>query len=355
MKKNIMIIDDSALMRRVLSDIINKTDKYQVKYVAPDGEQGFHIIQNNSDIDFIFLDINMPKMGGIDVLKAMKQKKIDINVVVFSTIAERSSNETIEALSLGAFDFLKKPENLLVNITEFRGLVLQLLEAGTERQEQLYMKPNSSPQIVENVPAVNKPKFDSGNGKLIAIACSTGGPKALQEVIPYFPPDLEAPVLIVQHMPEGFTKSLANRLNEMSQVIVTEAVDETPLVNGRAYIARGGSHLRIVESASGMRQIRITHEPPVSGLRPYANYMYESLQNTSFREIICVVLTGMGADGTKGIQQLSKSNNVYIISQDMESSTVYGMPRAIAQTGLVDEVVSLKNIARAIINQTGVR
>lgn len=345
MKKNVMIIDDSALMRRVLSDIINQTEQYQVIYAAADGKDGLDAIHRLSQIHFIFLDINMPKMGGIELLKIMKKEGIGIPVVVFSSIAERASAETIEALSLGAVDFLKKPENILVNRYRFQKKVLDRLSI---------LEPNKEPPVVVKEPVKKRRKHHGmGRGKLVAIACSTGGPKALHEVIPYLPSNLDAPVLVVQHMPEGFTASLASRLNDISMVPVKEAAEGDRLENGHVYIAKGGRHLRIVQER-GYHVIQLGTDDPVSGLRPYANYMYESLVQSDYYEIICVVLTGMGADGTKGIGTLSQEKNVYVISQDRESSTVYGMPKMIAQSGLSDEIVSLNKIAKAIINYTGV-
>ncbi len=346
MKKNILIIDDSALMRRIMSDIIDKTEQYQVVAAASNGEQGLQLIHQLESIHLIFLDMYMPKLNGVDVLKRMKEEHITIPVVVFSTVVERSSSDTIEALSLGAIDFIKKPENILVNMESFRRKVMNVfsfLEDGTE-ESSVIVKERKHPVQPEN---------SLGRGKLVALACSTGGPKALQEVIPYLPRELDAPVLIVQHMPEGFTESLANRLNDISLISVREAADGDILENGMVYVAKGGRHMRIVYD-HGKHRIQLGQDEPVGGLRPYANYMYESLVQSNYNEIICVVLTGMGADGTKGIGALSQKKNVYVISQDRESCVVYGMPKMIAQSGLSDEIVPLNKIAQVIVKKTGV-
>lgn len=346
MKKNVMIIDDSALMRRVMSDIIDKTEQYQVAYTANNGLEALEILRQSPQLYLIFVDINMPKMGGVELLKIMKQERIEIPTIIFSSSAERSSAETIEALSLGAVDFLKKPENILVNMGHFREKVMKVF-AILERTD------DESIVIVKERMQKKRERSHIGRGKLVAIACSTGGPRALQEVIPYLPSNLDAPVLVVQHMPEGFTASLANRLDDISNISVKEAAEGDVLENGRVYIAKGGSHMRI-QYERGQHLVRLGQDAPVSGLRPYANYMYESLLQSDYYEIICVVLTGMGADGTKGIGMLSQEKNVYVISQDRESSTVYGMPKMIAQSGLSDEIVSLDKVAKAIINITGV-
>lgn len=346
MKKNIVIIDDSALMRRIMSDIINKTEHYQVVAAAANGEQGLQLIHQLDNIYLIFLDMYMPKLGGVDVLKQMKDENITIPVVIFSTVVERSSADTIEALSLGAIDFIKKPENILVNMEAFRKKVMHVFSFLEDSTEE-------SSVVVKEKKNYNQPENSLGRGKLVALACSTGGPKALQEVIPYLPKELDAPVLIVQHMPEGFTASLASRLNEMSLISVQEAADGDVLENGKVYIAKGGRHLRI-EYDRGKHIIRLGDDAPVTGLRPYANYMYESLVQSNYNEIICVVLTGMGSDGTKGIGMLSQKKNIYVISQDRESCVVYGMPKMIAQSGLSDEIVPLNKIAQVIIKKTGV-
>lgn len=349
MKKNIMIIDDSALMRRVLSDIINQTEQYQVICTANHGKAGLDAIHKYPQTNLIFLDINMPIMDGVELLKEMKREKLEIPTIVFSTIAERSSAETIEALSLGAIDFLKKPENILVNMDSFREKVYRILAVLEEEEAE-------TEAVLK--PVVYKPhkphrQSKSGHGKLVALACSTGGPRALQEVIPLLPANLDAPMLIVQHMPEGFTASLAQRLDTMSAVTVEEAAEGEVLRKGHVYIAKGGNHMRIVYE-HGQHRIQLGKDEPVSGLRPYANYMYESLIQSDYHEIICVVLTGMGADGTKGIEKLNRKKNIYVISQDKETSTVYGMPKMVAQAGLTDEVVSLNQVADAITNITGV-
>ena len=190
--------------------------------------------------------------------------------------------------------------------------------------------------------------------KIVALACSTGGPKSLQQVIPVLPKNLDSGVVVVQHMPAGFTASLAQRLNEMSEIRVKEAEHGEIIKKGVVYIAPGGQHLKIVKSGSEYK-IELNREPAIDGLRPCANIMYQSLENSDFDEITCVVLTGMGADGTKGIKGLAaKKKNIHVIAQDEDSCVVYGMPKAIAQTGLVDEVVALNHIASSITKNVGV-
>ena len=190
--------------------------------------------------------------------------------------------------------------------------------------------------------------------KLIALACSTGGPKALQQVIPFLPKELDAPVVLVQHMPMGFTRSMAERLNEISKVSVKEAEEGEILQKGCVYVAPGGKHIEVAKMADGKHKITFNDMPAIGGLKPCANIMYDSLTKTGYDEIVCVVLTGMGADGTSGILSLEKRKSIYVISQDAKSCVVYGMPKAVYDAGVVDEVVPLTEVAATITKRVGV-
>lgn len=189
--------------------------------------------------------------------------------------------------------------------------------------------------------------------KIVAIASSTGGPKALQSLIPKLPAKLNAPVLIVQHMPAGFTEALAGRLDSLSELQVKEAAEGDVLENGHVYLARGGRHMNVVRQV-GKHVIHYTDDPPREGVRPCANYMYESLADSGYDEILCVVMTGMGADGTAGIRNLKEKKKITVISQNEETCTVYGMPRAVVQAGLSGKEVPLEQIANEIKKNLGV-
>lgn len=185
------------------------------------------------------------------------------------------------------------------------------------------------------------------NRKIIAIASSTGGPKALQNIIPKLPEKLGAPVIIVQHMPEGFTKGLAERLNNTSKLYVKEASDGEVLKCNCVYIAKGGIHFKVLYDGVSHR-VCFSDEDIREGVKPCANYMFESLTESKYDEVICVVLTGMGADGSQGISRLSEFKKVSVIIQDQESSIVYGMPGSIVKNGIEHKVVSLDDIASEI-------
>lgn len=189
--------------------------------------------------------------------------------------------------------------------------------------------------------------------KVVAIASSTGGPKALQTLIPLLPANLNAPVMIVQHMPAGFTEALAARLNTLSPLSVKEAAEGDVLTPGWVYLARGGRHMEAVRSGS-KHLIHYMDEPPREGVRPCANYMYESLASCDYDEVVCAVLTGMGADGTAGIKNLKEKKKVTVFAQNEATCAVYGMPRSIVLSGLSKEGIPLEQIAQEIIKNVGV-
>ena len=405
MAKKILVIDDSALMRRVISDIINEGNEYEVAAIAKDGVQGFDLIVSNPNLySAVILDINMPKMNGLELLKELQKNHIEQTVIVVSTVAKEGAKETIQALEYGAFDFVTKPENYLeTKGAAFKEAIHKMLDVATNSKSSLErtrstrnLTPIASKTRVPVTNATQRNKNEaqfrpaatvrdrnsaisalrkrsiennatpdkidvstyknikSHKKKIVALACSTGGPKSLQQVIPVLPKNLDSGVVVVQHMPAGFTASLAQRLNEMSEIRVKEAEHGEIIKKGVVYIAPGGQHLKIVKSGSEYK-IELNREPAIEGLRPCANIMYQSLENSDFDEITCVVLTGMGADGTKGIKGLAaKKKNIHVIAQDEDSCVVYGMPKAIAQTGLVDEVVTLNHIASSITKNVGV-
>lgn len=345
-KKKILVVDDSALMRRIICDIISQDSRFLVQDMAANGEEAMALLMQNS-YDAVILDVIMPKMDGIAVLEAMRQQEITSKVVVFSTTTTEGAATTIRALELGAFDFVHKPNAILEAKTDhFMERFLSILECATNQNEE----------VVERVKEDKKPvrKQKGGAEKIVAIASSTGGPKALQEVIPRLPEDLDAPVLIVQHMPAGFTASLAQRLDELSPLCVLEAQDGMEIQKGNVYLAQGGKHMEIV-TRDGGHYLLLKDGPTREGVRPCANFMFETLGASDYDSVVCVVLTGMGADGTQGIQNLSKQKSVHVIAQEKTTCAVYGMPRSIVATGIVDQIEPLDNIASAIILNAGVQ
>jgi two-component system chemotaxis response regulator CheB len=365
MSKNILVVDDSALMRRIICDIIKLDNRFEVTDIAKNGAEAFELLLDKK-YDVVICDINMPKMTGLELLEQLQKNKIKTPIIMVSTLAKEGAKETILALELGAFDFVTKPENFIeAKGNDFKSRLMSTLEVATsmtfEKKTEDLVKPiitakRSVETVREREPEIRKPfpRTSVSNNKVVALACSTGGPKSLQSVIPLLPADLDAAVLLVQHMPAGFTNSLAQRLDEMSKIKVKEAAEGDVIQKGYVYIAPGGFHMKAVREGHN-HKIKLTQDAPIGGLRPCANLMYESLINSAYDEVVCVVLTGMGADGTMGIQKLSNSKPVYVIAQDEKTCVVYGMPKTIAEAGLVDEVVPLGNVSQTITKNVGVR
>ena len=360
MKKNILVVDDSALMRRVICDIINTDSTFQATDVCRDGLEAYEKLKTTK-YDGVVLDINMPRMNGLELLERLQKEKIKATVIMVSTMTTKDAEVTILAMELGAIDFVTKPDNVIeAKGDKFKKRLLEVLNAVLKTEQirktstltgGMTARTAASVRPTVTRPAVNNVK---GHNKIVALACSTGGPKALQSVIPLLPKNLDAPMVLVQHMPAGFTKSMADRLNETSAITVKEAEDGDVLQKGVVYVAPGGKHMEVKKTAGG-HVIALNDMPAIGGLRPCANITYDSLKQSGYDQVVCVVLTGMGADGTNGILSLEKSKPIYVISQDAESCVVYGMPKAIAETGIVNEVVPLDKVASTITKNVGVQ
>lgn len=366
MVKKVLLINDSALMRSIISDIINSEKGLEVTDASGSGLEAIRLLQSN-EYDCIVLDSHMLRTRGAEFLKRIFAMDLSSAVVMLSDVKDECNAETLRALEAGAVDFIKIPSSFYeMKRAKFREMLLCILKNAIEACEKSSKAMHSRDTADAALPDTRAGEAVSNKigvpfmkrnikGKLVAIACSTGGPKALQEVVPYIPDNIDAPVLIVQHMPKEFTNSLAERLDSLSTVKVCEASENDILEKGVVYIAKGGYHMAVKEQGKNRHCIRILDDPPRTGLKPCADVMYESLAVSGYEQITCVVMTGMGNDGTQGIRQLKTKKNVYVIAQDEATSTVYGMPRAVYEAGLTDEVVPLKKLSEAIIRITGVR
>jgi two-component system chemotaxis response regulator CheB len=324
---------------------------------ANNGVEALEKLQKNT-YDAVVLDVNMPQMDGITLLRELHKRKINVRVMMASTDTMEGAKVTLDALDLGALDFIHKPSNAFdCKDAEFQKRMLRTLDSVC-----MSRIPSFSPALTMDSIKTSKKVAElvgrhaqtATGSKIVAIASSTGGPKALQSVIPNLPGNLAAPVVLVQHMPVGFTASLAERLNTLSEVTVTEAQEGDVLENGHVYISKGGMHMNILTMASKY-SIHYTDEPSREGVKPCANYMYESLASSKVNEIVCVVMTGMGADGTEGITHLKEKKKVHVITQTEETCAVYGMPKAAVRSGLSDQQVPLDQIAQEIVMNVGVR
>ena len=355
--KKILVVDDSALMRRVLCDIINSDQRFQVQDRAVNGLEALDLLSKKS-YDAVVLDVNMPQMNGLELLKELQKRKIAAKVMMASTDTREGAKTTLDALELGALDFVHKPNNAMDCRTDvFKDKLLRILAVVADSKAPAFTKAitledvRKSKKVVE---LVGRHASSVPGNKVVALASSTGGPKALQSVVPRLPKNLKAPVVIVQHMPAGFTASLAERLDTLSEVHVKEAAEGDTLEAGTVYISMGGKHLNI-QSSGGRYTVHYTDQPSREGVKPCANYMYESLQDSKFDQIVCVVMTGMGADGTEGIKNLKTKKKIHVIAQEASTCAVYGMPKSIVNAGLSDQIVPLDQIAQEIIMNVGVK
>ena len=358
MKKKILVVDDSALMRRVLCDIISSDDSFEVAGRAINGLEALELVKKNT-YDAIVLDVNMPKMNGLQFLAELKKEGLPQRVMMASTDTKEGAQTTMDALELGALDFVHKPDQAYACkegdftkdfLRTLRGVAYSRLPVFEDKARERQRRSDTQHLIG----LLSRSPSKITGSKIVAIASSTGGPRALSAVIPYLPENLDAPVVLVQHMPKGFTTTLAQRLNSTSKIAVCEAAEGQVLEKGHVYIAAGGMHMNIVPTQTGSYKIHYSDEPLREGVKPCANYMFESLINSRFDHIVCCVLTGMGADGTEGIRNLKAKRKTYVISQDEATSTIYGMPKSVYNAGLSDQVVGLDKVAEEISMRIGI-
>lgn len=345
----ILIVDDSALIRKILTDIFDSDEELSVVGTAKNGKEALEKIEILKP-DIITLDIEMPVMDGITTLKYIVAK-YSIPVIMISSLTTEGAEQTLTALDEGAFDFLPKPTNVFsLSQIDIKNQFIEKIKAGVKSK---YCNKELANDIKINVVSKKiKTEIIRDFNSLVAIGTSTGGPRALQALIPELPENLNCALLIVQHMPPKFTKSLASRLDSISNIRIKEAEEGDIVSRGCGYIAPGDFHMTVTKEPNGLT-IRLNKEPQVMGLRPTVDMMMESIANiTSYRKI-GVILTGMGSDGTKGIVKMKKSGS-YTIAQDESSSVVYGMPKSAIATNCIDDVLPLDKIANIIIDKVGV-
>jgi len=347
----VLVVDDSAFMRKVISDMIQTAPGYVVLDTARNGEEALKKIEQLRP-DVVTLDIEMPIMDGLTALKQIMTTN-PIPVIMLSSLTKKGADETLKALDLGAFDFITKPSSVMkVSTPEVKQELLEKIKiAGRTKVKKLEKQvspPAKSMHMPREVGSI--PKALTGSTqfkKLIAIGTSTGGPRALQEVIPFIPKNIDAGIVIVQHMPPGFTKSLADRLDSLSLISVKEAENGDVIKAGCAYLAPGDKHLKVYKQ-NGQFVIKLDGSVRVSGHMPSVDAMMFSIAALNEKDIIGVIMTGMGADGAEGLKQV-KEKKGYVIAQDEETCVVFGMPKSTIKLGVVDKVTSLSNITNEII------
>lgn len=423
----VLVVDDSIVFRKILEEALGKQMGIRVIGSAANGKDAIRFIRNLRP-NLVVLDVEMPEMDGLQTLDELKRQKLDVGVIMFSSLTSKGAQTTLEALSKGAFDFVPKPtgagafaesvkriqqelvpkirayaestklhlkmpqqpvapkftpeasqKNITIGMsqTETTHKGSQAKPLATVKASVATSTPSSqnrvlsSPQATRQRLAPSSPSAGSGittsapsmrmavpaarkmigTPDAIGIGVSTGGPNALNEVIPRLPSNFNLPIFLVQHMPPVFTAQLAKRLDEKSAIKVVEAQDQMPVEPSTVYIAPGDYHMEIETSGTG-KMIRLNQKPPENSCRPAVDVLFRSIEAVYGGKVVAVIMTGMGQDGFKGIKAL-KEKGAFVIAQDRESCVVWGMPRFVTEAGLADRVCSLGDIALAIVEAAG--
>jgi two-component system chemotaxis response regulator CheB len=337
----VLVVDDSAFMRKLIAEIIESSGAFRVIGTAGDGVEALQKIRALKP-DIVTLDIEMPRLNGLQALEQI-MAEMPRPVVMLSAAGSELGNEmTMRALERGALEFVKKPSGpVSIDLSTVREQLMSALEAARAMNIG-GMQPAPTAASTGHREHAEKKSPDAAT-RIVAIASSTGGPRALAEIIPHLPEDLGAAVVIVQHMPREFTKLLAERLDSMSALWVAEAMDGKLLRENRVYVAPGGYHMTLGGKA-GNASIRLDTSPTIWGVRPAADPLFFSVADAFGRSAIGVVLTGMGRDGAEGLRRIRGAGGAAIV-QDRERSIFYGMPQAALAAAGADRVATLNEIA----------
>jgi len=345
--KRVLVVDDSAFMRRLITEIVESREQFTVVGTAGDGADALAKVQGLRP-DIVTLDVEMPGMGGLEALSRIMAEMPRPVVMLSAGGSDFSNSLTIRALELGAVDFVRKPSGpVSVDLSAIRGELLRALNAASLARAS----PGSSGLVATTREAGTmrgERHADAPAESAVVMAASTGGPRALSNLIPHLPRTLNAAVLIVQHMPADFLRTLADRLAQVSALPVRIARHGEPLLAGHVYIAPGSGHMWI-ERRDGKPVVRMDHGPAICGVRPSADPLFTSAAETFGRNTIGVVLTGMGRDGSEGLRAVRSAGGGAIV-QDRASSTIYGMPRAALAAAGADRILAPRLVARAIDN-----
>lgn len=343
-KIKVLVVDDSALMREMLSRMLNSDPGIEVVGTAMDGAFALKKIGDLAP-DVITLDVNMPRLDGIETLKRIIED-FGIPTIMVSSLATGDADLTLRALEIGAFDFVAKPQNALsLHIEDITVELIEKVKAAGENP-RIEMKMEKSREITysKSGPALSGSPTDN----ILAVGVSTGGPNALGYLLPMLPADFPVPIVISQHMPPCFTEVFAMRLNAVCGISVKEADHGDPLVPGRAFIAPGDRHLKVRKKPQGAIAI-LSQAPPVNGHRPSADVLFRSAAEEYGDKATGLIMTGMGVDGADAIGEIKKGGGL-TIAQDEKSCVVFGMPKAAIHKQHVNLVVSLEDMADTLIN-----
>ena len=348
----IVVVDDSAFMRKAISDMIESEKNFKVVAKLRDGRELVEKVDQYNP-DLITLDVHMKDLNGLDTLKELKKQGKNYPIIMLSSATTEGSELTLECLDNGAISFITKPSgSISLDIAKVQENLIEEINSITinVKSRRISTVSNSRNKsvnsIVEKSNRQENSIFNLKNKKIdaVVIGASTGGPKALQKVLTKLPSDLGVPVLVVQHMPEGFTKVFAERLNKVCNMKVIEAEDRMPINKDTIYIAKGGYHMTVATNNT----ISLNEEPPIWGVRPAVDKLFNSAIKLYKSNLLSVILTGMGRDGANGTANIKDYGGV-TISEDKSTCTIYGMPKAAFETGKVDLVVPLDQVASEII------
>jgi len=344
MKIRVLVIDDSALIRSLLTEIINSQRDMVVVGAAPDPIIAREMIkQLNPDV--LTLDVEMPKMDGLDFLEKLMRLR-PMPVVMVSTLTERGSEITMRALELGAIDFVTKPKmSITEGMREYADIIADKIRAASQARVATLQR-HAATQSSTSVPAPLRNPLISSE-KLLIIGASTGGTEAIKSFLLQMPSDCPG-ILITQHMPAGFTKSFASRLDSLCQISVKEATDGERILPGHAYIAPGDKHLLLARSGANY-VTQLSDEAPVNRHKPSVDVLFASAAEYAGKNVIGVILTGMGKDGAVGMARM-RDAGAYNFAQNEESCVVYGMPKEAVAHGGVDEVAHLNDLPKLVLS-----
>lgn len=359
----VLIVDDTVVYRKIVRDVLAELPHVEVVGTAHNGKAAI-VKMAALKPDLLTLDIEMPEMNGLEVLAHIKTAAPDVGAIVLSTFTQENGGLTMKALELGAFDFIPKPQegSIAENTESIKNTIAPMLKAFARHKEikdilqgkidasaaeSVEKRPPDSAKIVQRMRAITDRK--RGNSEVVAIGISTGGPRALAQMMPKIPARLGVPILIVQHMPPFFTQSLANSLNAKCLLEVREAVDGETLRPDIALIAPGGKQMKVVVAPDGKAKVvRVTDDPPENSCKPSVDYLMRSIAHHYVGRATGVIMTGMGTDGLLGLK-LMKRNGATILAQDESTCVVYGMPKEPIETGIVDVIAPLDKIADEIV------
>lgn len=343
----VLVVDDSAFMRYVISKELSADPTIKVVGMARDGVDAMQKIELLQP-DVVTMDLEMPRMDGLTALERI-MAEMPVPVILLSSLTQEGAAVTIRGLELGAVDFVPKPSAVEASVAEevWRQLITKVKGAGSLDRRRLGARPRVQATLrrVEQPP---KPQPVQRAGaraeRVVVIGTSTGGPRALFEVVPRLPGELQAAVLLVQHMPPGFTRSLAARLNDVSRLSVREAAEGDLVQNGVALLAPGDYHMVVRRGG----RVALERTPPVHGVRPAVDITMEAAASVYGPACVGVVLTGMGVDGTSGALAIRRAGGV-VMAEDESTCVVYGMPRSVYEAGAASRVVRLEAMADAIV------